>query len=153
MKNLTKHLTLVALALSGLGVAPAVAQNANFANGDLILGFQSKGGTGADQTVLINLGNTATRFRNANTTNTNLFNFVNINSILDSTFGLGGGNTVPWYENTNLLFGAVGVWGNVAEGNLQNQDPEQTIYVSKSRTSNALGLANESDKNSTLNTP
>lgn len=140
MKQPLKLLSLAALALSGLAVASATAQNNSFQNGDLILGFQSKGGTGSDQTVLINLGNTATVFRDATVT---LDNITNINTILTTTFGAG------WFDNTNLYFGAAGVWSNIAEGSLQNGDPEQTIYMSKARTA----VGNEAIKNSTLVTP
>jgi hypothetical protein len=144
MNHKSKFIALATAVASVIAGASAQAQNPNFANGDLILGFQSKGGTGADKNVLVNLGNTATVFRNANTNSINLDNIVNVNSILTSTFGAG------WFDNTNILWGAAGVWANVIEGNLQNGDPEQSIYISKTRT--AIGL-DETIKNSTINTP
>jgi len=144
MRNQCIILALATAVASVLAGASAQAQNPNFANGDLILGFQSKAGTGNDTNVMVNLGNTATVFRNANTNNINLDNIVNINSILVSTFG------ATWWDNTNILWGAAGVWSNIIEGNLQNLDPEQSIYATKARS--AVG-PDETIKNSTLNTP
>lgn len=147
MNHKSKFIALATAVASVIAGASAQAQNANFANGDLILGFQAKAGTGSDTNVLVNLGNTATVFRNASTNNLNLDNIVNVNAILTATFG------ANWWDNTNLLFGAAGVWSNVIEATLQNGDPEQSIYMSKARTANAFGFANEDVKNSTLNTP
>jgi hypothetical protein len=144
MNQKSKFIALATAVASVIAGATAQAQNTNFANGDLILGFQSKAGTGSDTNVMVNLGNTATVFRDANTNSINLDNIVNVNSILTATFG------ANWWDNTNLLWGAAGVWGNVNEGNLQNGDPEQSIYVTKSRT--AIG-ANEEIANSTVTTP
>ena len=144
MNQKSKFIALATAVASVIAGASAQAQNTNFANGDLILGFQSKAGTGSDTNVMVNLGNTATVFRNANTNSINLDNIVNINTILTSTFG------ASWFDNTNILWGAAGVWGNINEGNLQNGDPEQSIYVTKSRT--AIG-ANEGIANSTVTTP
>ena len=144
MNQKSKFIALATAVASVIAGASAQAQNPNFANGDLILGFQSKAGTGSDTNVMVNLGNTATVFRNANTNSINLDNIVNVNAILTSTFGAG------WFDNTNILWGAAGVWGNVNEGNLQNGDPEQSIYMTKSRT--AIG-ANEEIANSTVTTP
>ena len=142
MNQKSKFIALATAVASVIAGASAQAQNPNFANGDLILGFQSKAGTGNDKNVLVNLGNTATVFRNANTNSINLDNIVNINTILTSTFG------ASWYDNTNILWGAAGVWSNILEGNLQNGDPEQSIYMSKART--AVGV-DETIKNSILN--
>ena len=144
MNQKSKFIALATAVASVIAGASAQAQNTNFANGDLILGFQSKAGLGSDTNVMVNLGNTATVFRNANTNSINLDNIVNINTILTSTFG------ASWFDNTNILWGAAGVWGNINEGNLQNGDPEQSIYVTKSRT--AIG-ANEGIANSTVTTP
>ncbi len=144
MNQKSKFIALATAVASVIAGASAQAQNTNFAHGDLILGFQSKAGTGSDTNVMVNLGNTATVFRNANTNSINLDNIVNVNSILVATFG------ANWWDNTNILWGAAGVWGNIIEGNLQNGDPEQSIYVTKSRT--AIG-ANEEIANSTVTTP
>lgn len=144
MNQKSKFIALATAVASVIAGASAQAQNTNFANGDLILGFQSKAGTGSDTNVMVNLGNTATVFRNANTNSINLDNIVNVNTILTATFGS------SWFDNTNILWGAAGVWGNVIEGNLQNGDPEQSIYVTKSRS--AIGT-NEGIANSTFTTP
>ena len=142
--------TYIALAVAVAGVitgASAQAQNPNFTPGDLILGFRATGGVGSSTVIEAALGNTATVFRDATA---NLVNIVNIGTLLDNTYGIGAGNAIAWFERTDLLFGAAGVWSNsnpVSE--LQNGDPEQTIYATKAR--GAVG-ANEFAKNSTFTT-
>ena len=142
--------TYMALAVAVAGVitgASAQAQNPNFTPGDLILGFRATGGVGSSTVIEAALGNTATVFRDATT---NLVNIVNIGTLLDNTYGIGAGNAIAWFERTDLLFGAAGVWSNsnpVSE--LQNGDPEQTIYATKAR---ALVGGNEFAKNSTFTT-
>ncbi len=137
-------LTLAALAVSGLSIAPAMAQNPGFANGDLILAFRAVGGTGSDRTVMVSLGNTATQFRDNNVNNINLNNIVNVNSILTNEFG------AAWYDNTNLFWGAAGSWSNSnPPDGLDNGDPNQTLYMSKARTA----IGNENNASSSLSTP
>ena len=139
--------TYIALAVAVAGVitgASAQAQNPNFTAGDLVLGFRATGGIGSGTVIEAGLGNTANVFRDATT---NLVNIVNIGSLLNSTYGLGAGNPIAWYERTDLLFGAAGCWSNGSPlTTLQNGDPEQTIYSTKPRA--AVG-ANEFAKNST----
>ena len=142
--------TYIALAVAVAGVitgASAQAQNPNFTPGDLVLGFRATGGIGSSTVVQASLGNTATVFRDATA---NVLNIVNLGSLLDSTYGIGAGNAIAWFDRTDLLFGAAGVWSNsnpVSE--LQNGDPEQSIYASKGR---ATVGANEFAKNSTFQT-
>lgn len=146
MKQTKTKALLLALSVGSLLAAlfPARAQNANYAYGDLVLGFQLRSGTGSDQTVLINLGNAATAFRDATADFTNI---ANVGTILNNTFGIGAGNSLQWYENPNLYFGLIGVWSNANPSTtLLNGDPERTIYVSKSRA----GVGIEGQKNSTL---
>ena len=142
--------TYIALAVAVAGVitgASAQAQNPNFTPGDLVLGFRATGGVGSGTVIEAALGDTATVFRDATT---NLLNIVNIGSLLDSTYGIGAGNAIAWYERTDLLFGAAGVWSNANPvSTLQNGDPEQSIYATKARA--AVG-ANEFAKNSTFTT-
>jgi hypothetical protein len=113
----------------------------------LVLGFRATAGIGSGTVIEASLGDTATVFRDATT---NILNIVNIGSLLDNTYGLGAGNAIAWYERTDLLFGAAGVWSNANPvSTLQNGDPEQSIYATKARA--AVG-ANEFAKNSTFTT-
>jgi hypothetical protein len=122
--NPSKYVALLAAAISVSAVAPVLAQNPNFAPGDLIMGFQATGGTGADQTILAVLGNSAA-FRDAQSSSINI---LNIGQTLTSTFG------ANWFERGDLRFGIVGVWSNSPlSGALQNGDPARTLYVSRSR--------------------
>ena len=108
--------TYIALAVAVAGVitgASAQAQNPNFTPGDLVLGFRATGGVGSGTVIEAALGDTATVFRDATT---NLLNIVNIGSLLDSTYGIGAGNAIAWYERTDLLFGAAGVWIGLSIG-------------------------------------
>ncbi|HEX8312396.1 MAG TPA: PEP-CTERM sorting domain-containing protein [Chthoniobacteraceae bacterium] len=134
MNNRSKSLALLAAAISACAAAPAFAQNANFAPGDLIMGFQALGGTGSDQTVLTVLGNSAA-FRDAQT---NSISLTNIGSTLTTTFGNN------WFERSDLRFGIVGVWSNSSLSTaLQNGDPARTLYVSRSREGlGAIGAQN-----------
>ncbi len=148
MKKSLKVLSLAVLAVGGLGVAPAMAQNPNFTPGDLIMGFRATGGIGSTSTILADLGDTATVYRDATGSITNI---LNLGTVLSNTFGTGAGNAIEWYERTDLLFGLAGTWSNSnPPSSLQNGDPESTLYISKSRT--AVG-ANEFLKNSTINAP
>jgi len=79
-----KYLALTTLFVTGLAVAPAGAQNPNFALGDLLMGFQLRSGVGSDQTILVNLGDTATVFRDASSIN--LINIANIGGQLYVTY-------------------------------------------------------------------
>jgi len=119
-----------------LSATVAQAQNANYTAGDLVLYFQNPGGTtGSDQTLYVNLGNTATAFRDATS---NLLNISNIGNDLTAAFG------ANWFEQDTLYFGLAGVWGSSNISNsLQNGDPSRTIYVSRSR--NGVGAAGEAD--------
>ena len=144
MTKASKTLALAALAAGGIAVAPASAQNPNFTPGDLLMGFQLRSGTGSDKTVLVNLGDTASLFRDGAGYRLSI---VNIGALLDGTFGIGAGNSLNWYENPNLYFGLAGTWDNASPSDsLQNGDPNRTLYISKSRT--AVGT--EGVKNSTI---
>ncbi len=136
MKSPIKGAAILVAAIAGLITAPAQAQNPNYAPGDLVLGFQNPGGTtGADQTVLVNLGNTATVFRDASS---NLINLVNIDALLDATFGMN------WASETSLYMSAVGIWGTNSglSNTLTNGDPHRTLYLGKARdVLGTIGLA------------
>lgn len=150
MHKLTSKSVILLGAIGALIGAEAQAQNPNFAPGDLILGFQNPGGSqGADKTVLVNLGDTATVFRSAGSTDTNLFDITNIGALLSAAYG------PNWANETTLFMTAVGIWGtNTLSSTLQNGDPHRTLYLGKARDglgtvglaeSSAPGVANTSD--------
>lgn len=150
MTKNSRTLALAALAAGGIAVAPASAQNPTFDPGDLVMGFQLRSGTGSDQTVLVRLPDTATFFRDTGGISLNI---VNVGALLDSTFGIGAGNALNWYENPALYFGLVGSWSNLTPTSLDNGDPERTLYVSKSRTAvGTEGLASSTIANVSSNT-
>jgi len=108
---------------------------------DLILFFQNPNGDiGSDQQVMANLGDTATVFRQAFVSQSNLTNFANIGPALVEAFG------DEWADTTTVWGGAGASWGNdPAEGNLQNGDPQATIYTTQRRNGvGTVGQANSS---------
>ncbi len=118
------------LAVTGvvLSATSAMAQNPNYAPGDVVLYFQQFGGS---NTVALNLG-AGTTFRDATA---NILNIANIGSLLaDNTTGFGS----SWYDQSNLYMGAAGVRSNSPITTTQvNGDGSRTIYVSQNR--NVLG--------------
>ncbi|RYD73928.1 MAG: hypothetical protein EOP84_20745, partial [Verrucomicrobiaceae bacterium] len=145
MMNRKKNIALLALTISvsGMASAPVSAQNPNYTPGDLILAFQNPGGSiGSDQTLYVNLGNTATLYRQggAGTAGaTNLLNIVNISSALISAFG------ANWASEITLHAGLAGVWGTASSlsNTLDHGDPNRTLYVSRARSgAGTVGEAN-----------
>lgn len=128
MKNLYPQIrrAVFAAGLSAATAATAQAQNTFHAPSDLVLHFQNPGGaTGATQTVMVALGNVSTVFRDGGS-----FSSINIGSTLSSTFGS------TWYDTSTLWAGAAGFRGTSSTSTaLLDQDPHQTIYLSKARTS------------------
>lgn len=118
--------------LAAVGVAlsasSAMAQNPNYAPGDVVLFFQQFGGS---NTVALNVGAGVT-FRDATA---NILNIANIGSLLsDNVTGFGS----TWYDTGSLWWGAAGVRSNSTSTTAQvNGDPGRTIYASAIRT--ALG--------------
>ena len=136
-------MAILALSISAMAAAPALAQNPNYTAGDLVLTFQNPGGAvGADQTLYVNLGNAATLFRQGGVGTdgaSNLLNIVNIGSTLISAFG------ANWASEITLHAGLAGVWGTASSlsSDLQNGDPNRTLYVSRARQgAGTLGQAN-----------
>lgn len=115
-----------------LTAGAAKAQNSYYAPGDLVLFFQQEGGA---NTVYVNLGNTATVFRDATA---NISNIVNINAQLNQAFGNN------WTSMGNIYAGLAGVWGTSNTSVLlQDGDPHRTLYVSQSRDgAGTAGVAN-----------
>ncbi len=132
MKKTINRYALFSAFSFGLAALPAGAANTFYAPGDLVLYFQQEGGT---NTVYANLGNTATAFRDATTSNVN---FLNLNSTLTSAFG------ANWATESTIYAGLAGVWGtSTTNSTLTNGDPHRTLYVSSSRSSvGTVGVAN-----------
>jgi hypothetical protein len=120
-----KALALSAAALCGITAGPAMAQNPNYAPGDIVLFFQQFGGS---NTVMLNVG-AATTFRDATS---NILSIANIGSLLsDGTNGFGS----SWYDTSSLWWGAAGVRSNSTSTTSQTDgDPGRTLYVSRNRT-------------------
>lgn len=134
--------------MSALALTPAMADNANYAPGDLVLYFQQEGGT---NTVYASLGNAATVFRGAAAgaaDGTNRVNFLSINVALTAAFGAG------WAADPTVYAGLAGVWGtssNTSNNSLQDGDPNRTLYVSQPRD-NAGTVGQASSAGYTVNT-
>ncbi len=143
MKSFLKSLLLP---IAGLALAATSATAANWppAAGDLILGVQATGGTGATTNVFFNLGS-ASALRDNPSPGT----VVNLDAELQAAFG------ASWATRTDLYFGVIGVLTNnpafgIGSEPPVNGDPGRTIYASKGTTTagsatpwsfNAPGLA------------
>lgn len=127
----TKFLTAIAAVSLAITAMVSHAATVNFNQGDLVVAFTTNAGAGAGQSVLVSLGD-ATTFRDLNTNN---FALTNIGSILDNTFGLAAGGSVAWYDRTDLYWGAVALFSSSRQGNVNEGDPDLTIYASKARPS------------------
>ena len=129
----------LALTASGMAIAPALAQNPEYENGDLILFFQNPGGTtGSDQLLFISLGNTALDFRGAGAgiePGQLSLSLLNIDAQLDLAFGSN------WANETTLFAGLAGVWGTAGtfSTTVVNGDPNRTVYTSRPRNAAGLG--------------
>jgi len=133
-KSILSKTIAVAAALITCSVSAPAATLVNGANGagELFIGFRATTGTGSTKNIVMDLGASAT-FSSYVVGSTHFLG--NLNTNLDATFGLGGGNSVAWYENPNLLWSAVAAVGNsVPTGG----DPTQTLYGSVSNTNLSL---------------
>ncbi len=99
LKTAFNKAALTALAVTGFAVAPAGAQNPNFAPGDLLLYFIQFGGS---QTVPVNLG-AAYGYRDATA---NSLNFINIGGTLTGTAPAGAAYPADWYDDPNDVLGS-----------------------------------------------
>ncbi len=96
-----------------------------YTNGQLILGFQASGGTGASDNVFFNLGS-AIPYRDG----TNPGGAIgNISTTLAAVYGAG------WYSRTDLYFGVIGnLNGNpntgIGSAGAVSGDPSRTFYLS-----------------------
>lgn len=119
--------TLAALASGMIWMTSAHAQNANFAQGDLILFFQKPG---SDNTLYVGLGNAATGFRgtaSGPTDDRQALNLVNINTELTEAFGSG------WAADTDIYAGLVAARSSSTGIQVFEGDPTRTLYVSSPR--------------------
>ncbi len=126
-KNILSTAILAAAGVA-LSASSAMAQNPNYAPGDIVLYFQQFGGS---NTVALNVGS-ATTFRD---TTSNIINIANIGSELSNgTTGFGS----SWYDTSSLWWGAAGVRSNSTSlTTVTAGDVGRTLYVSGVRT--ALG--------------
>ena len=138
MKSLNMNpLIFCALALT-LSAPLAYAQpNSFFTPGDLVLFFQKEGGA---DTVYARLGDSATTFRGTVAGPggaSNSVNFLDVSAELAAAFGAG------WASDPEVYAGLCAVWGTSnTQNNLQNGDPQRTLYVSKPRFDvGTVGLA------------
>ena len=122
-KNILSTAILAAAGMA-LSASSAMAQNPNYAPGDIVLFFQQFGGS---NTVALNVG-AATTFRD---TTSNILNIANIGAQLSNgTTGFGA----SWYDSTSLWWGAAGVFNNsTSSSTVTNGDPGRTLYVSRNR--------------------
>ena len=123
IKNILSTAVLAAAGVA-LSASSAMAQNLNYAPGDIVLFFQQFGGS---NTVALNVG-AATTFRD---TTSNILNIANIGAQLSNgTTGFGA----SWYDSTSLWWGAAGVFNNsTSSSTVTNGDPGRTLYVSRNR--------------------
>ena len=130
---------------------PAAMGAFTFTNGDLILGFQATGGTGATKNVFFNLGSGVYHRDNPGynggvaTNGNNPFGtsgqtqIGNISTTLAATYG------ANWYNRTDLYFGVIGnLRGNANAGfgsaPAVAGDPSRTFYLSTPTVNPAEGL-------------
>jgi hypothetical protein len=133
MKLIPKRLLLAAAAMACATQAASAAFT--YTNGELILGFQASGGTGASENVFFNLGS-AIPYRDG----TNPGGAIgNISSTLSTVYGAG------WYSRTDLYFGVIGNLNgspNTGPGSAGavSGDPSRTFYLSSAAATPQSGL-------------
>lgn len=124
------------LAIAGAALLSSIAKASTpsfYSPGDLVLYFQQEN---SNNTLYVDLGNTANVFRGAATGPdvSSMLNMININSDLTNAFGS------SWASLTNLYMGTAGFQGTNGTTNLLvNGDPSRTLYVGQSR--DAVGNA------------
>lgn len=134
MKSLIRNFMLMTLGLS-LGATAATGAPWPPAKGDLLLGVQATGGTGATTNVFFNLGPATALRDNPNPAGT----IVNLDVELTAAFGAG------WAARTDLYFGVIGVLSKNPPFGLGsaapvNGDPARTMYVSRGTTNAGTAL-------------
>lgn len=132
MTSITKPWLLVAAA-SAMAITPSLADPFSHTDGNLLLGFQATGGTGASQNVFISLG-AATGFRD----NGNQGTLANIGATLTAVYGSN------WYSRTDLYFGVIGNLSakpnsGIGSAAAVNGDPSRTFYLSSAAATPGAG--------------
>lgn len=126
MKLISKHF---ALAAASLAFAAHTASAAfTFTDGDVVLGFQTRGTTGSNINVFFNLGS-GVDLRDGNTFGT----LGNIGTTLTANYG------ANWYTSGDVYFGAIGNLSSQSPTGFfaqppVNGDPARTLYVSRPTT-------------------
>ncbi len=114
---------ITALFIAMLGTAAIQAQ-VTYTAGDILVGFQATGGTGAGNNYVYNLGQ-GPGFRSAATT----VSVGTIGTDLAQVYG------AAWFTRTDLLWTIAGVRTNATFGpeasTVVNGDPARTLYISK----------------------
>lgn len=133
MKTTHTSLALIAAVLCG-GTLASYGGLFNHTDGNLVLGFQATGGTGASQNVFLSLGS-ATSFRD----NGNQGTIANIGATLSAVYG------ADWYTRTDLHFGVVGnlsgkPTSGIGSASPVNGDPSRTFYISTPAASPGAGF-------------
>lgn len=119
MTNFSKLFATATLALGGLTLTTASAQNPGFELGDLVIGFQASGGVGSGSYLLARLGQAGTL--RDETGNVSL---INLGTELTSLFG------ASWFDRSDVFVGVFGILSNDEfNGALVNGDPDVTPYV------------------------
>ena len=133
MKSIRKFIIL-----SGVGMALASSSAMGafvFTNGDLILGFQATGGTGATKNVFVNLGSGVYHRDNPGGSGNNPFGGSNTQiADISATLTLAYGGT--WYDRSDVYFGIIGNLSSkpntgIGAAGAVNGDPSRTVYVSR----------------------
>ena len=127
MNRIFKNPGLAVLASGIICMSGVNAQNANFAQGDLVLFFQKPGN---NNTVYVGLGNAATAFRGTEsgpTVDRQALNLVNIGTELTDAFGSG------WAADPEIYAGLVAARSNSTGTQVFDGDPTRTLYVSSPR--------------------
>jgi len=132
--KITSKILACALVAGSLAMSMTSAKAILFTNGDLILGFQATGGTGATKNVFFNLGSGVSHRNNGN-----LGLLGNINTDLESAYGVG------WFSRTDLYFGVIGNLNanpntGIGSAAAVNGDPSRTVYLSRPATTPGTGL-------------
>lgn len=126
MKSLLKSTMLLGM---GTALAATSAMGAfTFTNGDLILGFQATGGTGATKNVFVNLGSGVSHRDNPGNAGSPTV-LGNISTTLSSVYG------ANWYSRTDLWFGVIGNLNQQPTSGIGSRtpvdgDPSRTFYIS-----------------------
>ena len=147
MNNKTLSTSALALvAAGGMSLFAGQASAAvNFVPGDLLMGFQATGGTGAGNTYVYNVGQ-ASNFRD----NPSVGFLANVNTDLSATFGSN------WFTRTDLYWAVGGVRNNATFGadatSIVNGDPARAIYASKESDGIGTSTAHASLAVATINT-